>query len=228
MTGVIKSGRTESRPVRALGAVLAAPATLSAASQDAERIAHLSADLAEAMARTRALAEEIDRLARAEQEAFARGVAEGRRLGAAEADARTEERLDQIDRIGHQAALALEEGLAGLETAAVDLAVVALSRLVDDADNRRALVAATVRRAIGALFDGASAVVEVSPEDFPDEGALSLLGRSGPAPVTIRPNAGLSSGDCRVRLDLGELDLGLDHQLHRLRRVLEVFCEGRA
>lgn len=228
MSAVIKSGGVESRPVLPLNTALAIPKTASAPTAEAVRQSVLEDALAAALTGQAERDARIQQLERAEREAHARGMAEGRRLGAAEADKRTDELLSRLTETGHQAGKGLQDGISGLERAVIELTNIALSRIVADADHRSSLVVDTVKRASSILFADATAVVEVSPHDFSEQDIIHAFTSDRSAPFDVRLNSGLSSGGCQVKLALGMLDLSLDHQIHALRSLLEEYAEARA
>jgi len=219
MSQLIRSSSAASR-VRALD--LAAP-TPYAAEPDprdlelvayAEKVAALEAALAEARADQ---AEHAEAMIRAVADAEARG----RQAGLDAADDRADERMSRLEMSVTEARGKLDADLQGLERLAALLAETALERLIDDLDERRPLIAAIIRRQMAGLDASAVLRVEVSPKDFPDPEALErLAAEAGLAGLRIDAPQDLAAGGCRLKLRLGELDVGLDQQWGVLRGLL--------
>lgn len=219
MSRLIKSSSTASQ-VRALDLLRQAPTTLEPDPRDlelatrAERIAALEAELT---AHRAAEAQRIKDAADAETRAEARGHAAGLEA----ADARADERISRLELGMTEARARLDADLENLERLAALLAETALARLIDDTEHRQPLIAATIRRQMQGLEASAVLHVEVSPRDFPTPEALEPLAReAGLAGVRIETVTSLAAGGCRLKLRLGELEVGLDQQWGALRAVL--------
>lgn len=219
MSRVIKSGADrDGIHIRALMASAAAPVV----SPDARRIIELESRLIQADNQLAELREEVDRMTAtaldARREGHAAGVTEGRDA----ADDRSDELLRLISDAAAGAGADFRTRLESLEGIAAGLAGIALARIVGDMDGRQAMVAHTVRRAVEETFNGSALGIEVSRTDFPDPVSLeSIAFPEGVAAIGIRAVDDLPSGGCRVRLKLGEIDLGLDGQVARLRTLFD-------
>jgi type III secretion protein L len=132
------------------------------------------------------------------------------------------EALQQLDAGLARATERLAADLQGLETLAVSLAKAALAKIFDDHDGLADRVVQLIRRQLADLERGALLGVEVSERDFPDSESLQHLSRTaGLSGVEIRALAGLEPGGCRLRLRLGELDVGVGQQWARLSALLD-------
>jgi flagellar biosynthesis/type III secretory pathway protein FliH len=187
---------------------------------------------ADVEALTAQLAERDARLAelRAEAEAaFKKGEAAGRDAGLREAEDGNEKRLARLEAGIGQAQATFEDALAGLERLAPALAHEALAALLGQGDERPQLVAAVVRHQVQTLEARSLIEIEVSASDFPDDEAVAgLQGSLGSLGPIIHASVSLKSGDCRIRLKLGTLDVGLDRQWAELAGLLRDMSEGGA
>ncbi|WP_443751373.1 FliH/SctL family protein [Asticcacaulis solisilvae] len=160
-------------------------------------------------------------------EAFRKGEAKGRDAGLREAEDQGEKRLARLEAGIAQAQAVFAEALGGLESLAPVLAHEALANILGGADERPHLVAAIVRHQVQALEARAVLHIEVSAADFPDDEALAALERTlgslGPA---VHASVARKSGECRIKLKLGTLDVGLDRQWAELGALLRDMTEG--
>ena len=155
-------------------------------------------------------------------EALEQGRAEGQEL----ADARMAERLAQLKAGVRQANALLAEEFARLESLALALAHEGLAKILGDPAAHKALLAATIRRQLGGLEAQAAFTVEVSPADFPDPASLSCLAAALARPdVELKAVEALGYGECRIRLRLGTLEVGVPHQWGRLQAALQALAE---
>lgn len=153
-------------------------------------------------------------IAKARTEGYEAGLVEGGRI----ADARIAALEKTLTQAATEATAALSASLVHLETAAGELASIALERIVGDPSTRQDLVAETIARAVGVLSADTVVEMEVSSRDFPD---LARLEAVAPAGCKVRALETHPSGACRLRLRIGELDLDLDGQTIRLRALLD-------
>lgn len=125
-------------------------------------------------------------------------------------------------RDGVEAALGLfAEQLRALEMLSSDIALAALERVLGEPSEYATLVTRTARHHLAQLVAGSVVAVEVSDQDFPtDLDASKALAACVEPGTDIRSTPSLRPGACRIRLNLGTLDAGLDGQLARIRSVL--------
>jgi flagellar biosynthesis/type III secretory pathway protein FliH len=236
--GVIKADQLlarRARPPEIRVPVLAAAPAAAPPPVDPERVAlearletllaeveRLRAEAAEAQAAIATAEAEVVRVARegeearaaAEQAAHAAGLAEG-----AEAKAQLLARLESAaDRAMDQ----FRVDLRGMETLAVALSKAALAKVFGDDREMAHRVARLVRRQVEALDRESILRVEVSAADFAAAAALDDFAHdAGLSGVEIKAIEELDAGDCRIRLRLGELEVGLAQQWSRLSDLLD-------
>lgn len=212
--------------VRSLAAPSPPPPAPSA--PDAERLALRAevrrlteaAEAAVVQAAAREVAIEDERRA-----ARTEGHAAGRREGRAEA----EDGLGRLDAALRAATDQIGETLETLEGLAARLAREALAQVLDRPQDYGELVAGALRRQMAAVSAQMVLSVEVSSLDFPDPEALDMLAASlGRPDVALAALPGLAHGDCRMRLQLGGVDLDLDGQWTRLKAILDEMFLGAA
>lgn len=216
---VIKSGETSGRlHIRGLALPpLAAPPTA-----EALRIAELEGQVSEMRRETDELRQAAAVLESAIVEGRREALAQGRAEGRKEAEDRSSERLTSLKEALGNIAGDFRQAMDRLELLSGDLAGLALGRIVGEAALRPGLIADTLRQATTELFRDSVVIAEVSRADFPDAVSLERLRLPQTAPaVEVRINDEMASGACRLRLKLGEADLGLDGQVARLRALLE-------
>lgn len=205
---------------------LAMPPLTAPPTAEALRIAELEEQVSEmrreadALRQTAATMESA--IVEARREALAKGRAEGRK----EADDRSSERLTSLKEALEKITGDFRQAVDRLELQSGDLAGLALGRIVGDAALRPGLVADTLRLAATELFRDSVVVAEVSRADFPDAASLEVIRVPQTAPaIEILINDEMASGACRLRLKLGEADLGLDGQVARLRTLIETAAQ---
>ena len=220
---VIKSGEMSERlHIRGL----AMPPLVAPPTAETLRIAELEGQVSEMRREADALRQEAAALESAIVEARSEALAQGRSDGRKEAEDRTDELLANLKEALGNAAEDFRQAVERLERLSGDLAGLALGRIVGDAGARPGLVADTLRLATTDLFRDSVVVAEVSRADFPDALTLEALRLPQTTPaVEVRINDEMASGACRLRLKLGEADLGLDGQVARLRILLETTAQ---
>jgi len=217
-------------PVTAWGAPRAGNGEAAGVAADPEFLA-LQGECEALKSRLDAQAAELAELRDAAQSAFAAGEAKGREAGLREAADGEAERLARLEAGIADARDDLRQSLDGLERLAPALAAEALSGILGATDDRVSLVAAIVRRQLALIESRAVVHVEVSAADFVDDEALAalegVLGAQGPS---VHASVALKSGDCRIKLKLGTLEVGVDQQWGQLRALLQEMAEpaGRA
>lgn len=169
-----------------------------------------------------AQAAQISDLREQARSAFELGEAKGRETGLREAADQDAQRLARLEIGIAQAQAAFEQALAGLDRLAPALAYEGIASILGRSDERSQLVAALLRHQLTTIEARSIIHVDVSASDFADDGALEALGRSlGNQGPVIHASVALKSGDCRIRLKLGALDVGLDQQWGRLGLLLQ-------
>lgn len=187
---------------------------------DAEKV-QLRADLEQAVSLIQSRDVEIERLTaeidRAARDAEAKGYEDGLKA----AEHRQEERLTLLKAGVDQAVTQLSGELAALERLAPLVAEEGLARLVGEGGDRCDLLRDMVVRAVAELDADTIVRVEVASTDFPDTTAIAADASLGAQRrIEVRHASAMRSGDCRIRLVLGELEVGLNQQWGRLSSLL--------
>ena len=169
---------------------------------------------------------EISELRKQAEGAFRKGEAQGRDAGMREA---ADHGLKLVTRLEGGVAVALKafaQALSSLERLAPVLASQGLASIFEDSKARSALVRAIVQRQLKLVATDAIVHIEVSSADFVDDAALTSLAESvGDPRLSLRALSNLKSGDCRIKLTLGTLEVGVDQQWGRLSAILQDLSE---
>jgi flagellar biosynthesis/type III secretory pathway protein FliH len=232
--GVIKADQLLARRARAPGIrapIVAAPSPepgpewlelqsrLEALADELQRLRDENATLGEELEAARA---ETARASREGEEAAAAAAESAREAGWAEGAEAKAEALARLEDAVDRAMDQFRIDLRGMETLAVALSKAALAKVFGDDRDMAHRVSRLVRRQIEALDRDSVLRVEVAVADFADPTALGDLGRdAGLDGIEVKAVDELSAGDCRIRLRLGELDVGLAQQWGRLTSLLD-------
>jgi flagellar biosynthesis/type III secretory pathway protein FliH len=205
-------------------------APFSAARHELElRVDELIEQLADLENQDRALADALAdceaKLARAERDheaALAEAVERGRAAGFEAGSGAKAEALETLQAGAERALEQLRGDLRGMETLAVALARAGLAKVFGDDRDMAGRVARLVRRQMEGLERATVLRIEVSSQDFAEVGSLDDLSHAaGLEGIEVKALDGLARGDCRIRLRLGELDVGLGQQWARLSGLLD-------
>lgn len=158
-----------------------------------------------------------------ELRAYERGRSEAAREKQAD-DTRTVALLEGIE----AALSAWEQRLDGLDRLAPLLACSALSKVFDDDEKRSELVASTVTRQMRHLRRETVLAVHVSLADFADAELEALRSRLPSRSIDLIGEADMASGECRLDLQLGHIDLGLQSQWGQLSQLLDGLAREEA
>ena len=152
--------------------------------------------------------------------AFREGEAEGRKAGRAEADAGHEKALDALKGGLAEALDRYAERLSSLEGLAAVLAREALRRVLGASDAEAAFTARIIRQQVAGL-EGASILrLEMPAGRFEAEALEELVKATGRSGVEVVGAGDLEPGQCRIRLKLGALEVGVSQQLSALEGLL--------
>jgi flagellar assembly protein FliH len=148
--------------------------------------------------------------------------AEGERQGKAAADDVSGKQLGLLGK-GLDSALAhWQARLEDLDELAPALAGAALAKLFDGGGEHKRFVAGAIARQMRLLRRESLVAVRVSARDFADEAALAELGsEAGTGSVRVVADADLASGECRIDLQLGHVDVGAGTQWAQLAPFLD-------
>jgi flagellar biosynthesis/type III secretory pathway protein FliH len=192
---------------------------VEALSEQLAELENEKAELAEALSACEA---ELAQAARDHETALADAEERGRADGlAAGAEAKAES-LELLEAGTSRAVDQLRSDLKGMETLAVALAKAGLAKVFGDDRDMARRVERLIRRQLEGLERASILRVEVSATDF--TGAVALDGLSDAAGlegIEVKAVDALGPGDCRMRLRLGELEVGIGQQWARLSGLLD-------
>jgi flagellar biosynthesis/type III secretory pathway protein FliH len=217
MTNIIKFGTATSIEPEELGEALAR-----------REISAMTDGMGRLHARVEQLEQQLEEKSRAarqaevaSEQARIQAYEEGRLVGQKEAETREGERLDALEQALSKAIGQLAQALGGAERLAALLARDCLDIVFGQSDDRASMVLDLLARQIAGLAPGELIEVQLAQSDFLDRTALdTLAGRMGLASAQLVLRSDLRSGDARLRLRLGENDIGLDTQWKRLSEAL--------
>lgn len=160
------------------------------------------------------------------QGAFQKGEAQGRDAGireAADHGTKLETKLEG----GIAAALkAFTLSLSSIERLAPALARQGLASILENSEHRSGLVSDIIQRQLKIIETDTIVHIEVSAVDFADDAALTDLGKVvGDQRLSVRALSNLKSGDCRIKMTLGTLEVGVNQQWGRLSAILQDMSE---
>lgn len=218
MAGLIKMAQVAGAPVRALPT---GPKTPLAPSAEQSRIAALAAEV-DALKRDLAESDAaIAGHAKAVEDAFLAGEAAGREAGQAQAETRRDLALASLERGVAEAVSRFTADLEALERLAGLLATEGLAKVLGGEQGYADLVRTTLAHHLTALGNASVVRVEVCPADFPDPAEFEALAAAVGSPgLEILANSDLAAGDCRIKLRLGAVEVGIGQQWTGLKALL--------
>jgi len=170
----------------------------------------------------RRAAEQRDRLAALEREAFAKGYEQGERAGLEAGGKRAEAMLRRVAQTLEDLATLRESLIRQTERQVVQLALVIARRIVQrEVSLDEEFIAALTHVALDRLGHRAGATVRLHPEDY----TVVMAGRGetwngSEGPVTVVPDVSVSRGGCVVESELGFIDASLDAQFQEMARAV--------
>lgn len=216
MTGVIKAA-----DYSAMGNVRALPTSIPFPKKEDEEQERLRKRISGLEEELRQRDQAIAQLREDRAEAFSQGKSEGLALGAEAAARQDAERLALLRETLMQASADVRERLSTLERLAPLLTQECLDILLADRDFHSELISRTLAKYLKTIERDLVLDISVARKDFPDQETLAVLADAcGADCARITAHDDLEAGACRVRLRLGEDDIGLHQQWSRLRNVL--------
>lgn len=169
--------------------------------------------------------ERAERLAReteaAVEEARERGYRDGYDAGHAEGEKVHAARVAELDALVASAALALKNGIEGVEDVSVEIVFEAICRILGDAMVQEEAVVLLVKEVIGRVKDRQSLIIRVSPGDYEllqrHRAKLSSLAEGN---VELVADDRVVLGGCLLEAAGGSLDGRLEVQIHQLKETL--------
>lgn len=154
--------------------------------------------------------------------AEAKAREEGRRDGQAAALQDDGKRLVVLSEGVSAACAAWNDRIGGIDGLAAAVARSAMAKLFHGCDDHGDFVVGMIARQMGHLRREAVLSIRVSAEDFPDAPSLvELASRAATGPVEIVRDGDLATGQCRIDLQLGHLDLCSRSQWDELALLLQ-------
>lgn len=154
-------------------------------------------------------------------EAYAEGEAAGRVLAEAEFNEDRQAALDLLEQGLNDARAEFAGALASAEGLAALIAREALNKMFGDCGSRQQIVLDLIKHQFAQIERGGVVRVEVSRDDFPDTSEVArLAAQLGLRADALRVSDELSRGDCRVKLRLGSMDIGLSRQWEKISEAL--------
>lgn len=116
--------------------------------------------------------------------------------------------------------------LQGLEALSLSVAEAAIERMFGADDERQATVAALIGRQLVEIQAQSLIAIDVSRADFPDTSEVALLAASlGIAIERLAVAEDLAAGECRLRLRVGNIDIGIGEQWGAIRGLFAVLAD---
>lgn len=152
--------------------------------------------------------------------------AEGEREGRTAAGDAADKQLALLGKGLDSAVAKWETRLGDLDGLAPALARAALAKLLDDGEGHAGFVAGLIARQMRLLRRDSLIAIRVSARDFKDEQALAELGEAaGTGSVRLIADGDLESGECRIDLQLGHIDVGAGTQWAQVAAFLDGLAE---
>lgn len=158
----------------------------------------------------------------AQREGKEQGYREGYEVGFSQGQAEYEERVSRLESVIAAANNALEQGIEGVEDAAVEIVYMAVCKILGAALTERDGVAAVVRQVIALSKDREKLVIRVSPSDFDllKDMKTGLMHDVVIANGGLLPDDRVVLGGCLLETAGGNLDGRLEIQLDQFREAL--------
>jgi flagellar assembly protein FliH len=213
VSGLIKGGAAHS--VRSF----LDPAVLPAAPNRDPRIEALEREIEEL--RAALVAQRLD-----SEQAVKAARTEGERQGRTAAGDASDKQLALLGKGVDSAVAQWEARLGDLDGLAPALARAALGKLFDEGEDQKRFVAGAIARQLRLLRRESLIAIRVSARDFADEPSLAALGaEAGTGSVRLVADGDLASGECRIDLQLGHIDVGAGTQWNQVAAFLDGLAE---
>lgn len=155
-----------------------------------------------------------------EQEAFARGFAQGERAGGETARRDTEAVVRELARTLDELPALRARMIRQTERQMVQLALAVARRVVHrEISLDQGLLVVIARVALERLGEGAKVTLQLNPDDYEATGAVRAASPLG-TNVTVVADPRVPRGGCRLDSELGTFDAGVDAQIQEIARAL--------
>ncbi len=173
--------------------------------------------------------DELEKLQGEQALAIDRAFESGREAGRAEIEKDESQALQLLESGCRSALDQWKDRLGSLDLLALALTKATVHKILGNGSDGAGMVGAILAEQLHAIEDQTSITVMVSAEDFTDESSVNELGQRLDDPrLAIVRDGRLESGDCRIRLRLGEVDIGLPTQLAAFDRAIGQMAEQAA
>lgn len=169
------------------------------------------------------LAEQSSNQAKYEEEAFEKG----KQAGVGENENGANKRLEALTEALERATKEFAGKKGEVEVLSLQLAQAALEKLIAPDFIDSSFLKGSIAYQLERFAEQNPTKLRVSPIDFPDTAILDDLVAGKPG-LALALDPTLKAGDCRIALELGEVDIGLPGQLGRLREMFEAWSESYA
>jgi len=213
--------------VRALRTpAVASPILVSDRPSELDRLKDQVAALSQQLHGAQGQLEQVSELV---EKARLEGRSAGIEEGLTQAERQEGARLSALSRGVDAAHDALRQHLADIDRNALLVARAALEQVLGPAAAPGALLPDLIRRQLDHIAAETLVSIEVSADDFADDGALAALaGQSGAPRTSLAASTALASGACQIKLTLGAIDAGLGQQWDALDGVLRALIQPEA
>jgi flagellar assembly protein FliH len=155
-----------------------------------------------------------------EAEAYARGVSEGERLGAAAVAGQNEALLQRLTETLVELRQTRSEMIRQTERQLVELALAVARRVLHrEVSLEPDLLVAMIRVALDRLGEAGQVTIRLHPAEF-EAVSVARTGALAGDHVSVVADARVGRGGCRVESDYGSVDAGVDAQIQEIGRVL--------
>jgi len=156
------------------------------------------------------------------RQAFEDGYRDGREHGEKEAKAELAQETERLQGLGASLRAALEQGIAGMEDAMVEIAFAAACKVLGQAAASEEGVRSMVQEAMRQVRSKEGLVLRVSPADYELLAARAPLAEG--VKLELAADERVASGGCLIETSGGTLDARLEVQL---RQLLETLARAR-
>ncbi|WP_164119033.1 hypothetical protein [Sphingorhabdus sp. Alg239-R122] len=150
----------------------------------------------------------------------------GKVAGAENSTAKAQVKHEQLGKASQEALELFSQKLESLDGLAAALTHEGLAKIFDSRDDLSDLVVSAISNRIRQIKDETILSVVVSADDFPDSGQARARIPGLQDDVELRCDPSLESGDCRIKLSLGILEIAPELQVTRLRELLQQLANG--
>lgn len=155
-----------------------------------------------------------------ESDAYARGLAEGERLGATAVSRQNEALLQRLTETLVELRQTRGEMIRQTERQMVELTLAVARRVLHrEVSLDPELLVAMIRVALDRLGEAGQVTIRLHPAEFEAVSAARAGALAGDH-VTVVADARVGRGGCRVESDYGSVDAGVDAQIQEIGRVL--------